>query len=455
MALLVATGFLIAITTESGPPAVRWREIIGRSLTLYARMAVEKYEMQGRAELQNWLAQLDRDSGIRTVVYDGNGQEVSGREIPEGAPELYERATRDPHSDRAFYAGRTLGAWVVTSDQGARYVVVSEYPGGFFGPFRPPIRPGLRLLHFLGVMLVTGLVCYGLARYLTAPISRLREASRRLAHGDLKARADLSIGKRRDELTDLGHDFDVMAERIESLITSQRRLVSDISHELRSPLARLNVALELARQRTGSAARTELDRIERESARLNELIGQLLTLSKLESGTELPQAQTVDLAALVREISADADFEARSRQCSIRLLAITECATAGSPELLRRAIENVVRNAVRYTAEQTAVEISLRCESDQAVITVRDHGGGVPESSLTELFRPFYRVADARDRQTGGIGLGLAITERAVRLHHGSVRAANADSDGLIVEIRLPLERKKRDDGTNGINGTD
>jgi len=190
-----------------------------------------------------------------------------------------------------------------------------------------------------------------------------------------------------------------------------------------------------------SRARTR-DRIEREAERLNELIGQLLTLARLESGAEATEKELVNLASLVDEIAADADFEARSRHRAVRLVTSEEYTTTGNAELLRRAIENVVRNAVRYTAEGTAVEIALggqRTGGDpQAVISIRDHGAGVPEAALADLFRPFYRVADARDRQTGGIGLGLAITERAVRLHGGTVTAANAPDGGLIIEIHLP-----------------
>jgi two-component system, OmpR family, sensor histidine kinase CpxA len=268
---------------------------------------------------------------------------------------------------------------------------------------------------------------------------KLRAATRRVAGGDLKARVGPAIGKRRDELADLGRDFDLMAERIESLMMAQHRLVSDISHELRSPLARLGVALELARQRAGDEAKSPLDRIEREADRLNELIEQLLTLSKLEIGNQPAPGRPVDLELLVRQIASDADYEARDRNRVARVVASESWVTTGSEELLRRAVENVVRNAVRYTAENTEVEISLRREPPSlAVITVRDHGPGAPESSLMDIFRPFYRVADARDRQTGGVGLGLAIAERAVKLHGGTVSASNAPDGGLIVEIKLP-----------------
>jgi two-component system sensor histidine kinase CpxA len=255
------------------------------------------------------------------------------------------------------------------------------------------------------------------------------------------------MGNRRDELASLAADFDVMAEKIESLVNSQRRLLGDISHELRSPLARLSIALELARQRSGADATTALERIQLEAENLNEMIGQLLALTRLESGAEAIRKTEFDLASLVGAITDDADFEARSRKRSVKLESPESCTIVGNEQLLRRAIENVIRNAVQYTAEGTEVEVKLECgdKTSEAVITVRDHGTGVPENALAEIFRPFYRVDDARDREAGGVGLGLAIAERALRLHAGAVKAVNASDGGLVVTISLPLNA--RDDG--------
>jgi two-component system, OmpR family, sensor histidine kinase CpxA len=235
-----------------------------------------------------------------------------------------------------------------------------------------------------------------------------------------------------------------MAERLESMVKAQQRLLGDISHELRSPLARLGVALGLARKRSGSEANGALDRIERESDNLNEMISQLLTLTRLESGTDGRKRSQVDLDTLVREVSEDADFEARSLNRSVQVVASDKCSINGVEDLLRSAVENVVRNAVRFTPEGTAVEVSLRKQNgsrdNYAVISVRDRGNGVPAESLEKIFRPFYRTEDARDRQSGGgTGLGLAITERAVRMHGGTVEAANAPEGGLAVEMRFHL----------------
>ncbi len=305
------------------------------------------------------------------------------------------------------------------------------------------VQPAALALRLLVVVMTGGVVCYGLARYLTSPVDKLQKATQQLAGGDLTTRVGSVLEKRGDEFSDLGHDFDLMAERIEGLINSQRRLLSDISHELRSPLARLNVALELARKRTGSEAGSSLDRIEREAERMNELISQLLSLTRLDDGAESTEEISIALADLVKEVAGDADFEASSQNRRVLIMESEDCIVTGSPELLRSAIENIVRNGLHYTADGTQVEVRLSCsrtdDGEYAVIVVMDDGPGVPEDVLGELFRPFYRVEEARDRLSGGSGLGLAIAERIIRLHGGALTATNASEKGLQVEIRIPL----------------
>jgi two-component system sensor histidine kinase CpxA len=297
------------------------------------------------------------------------------------------------------------------------------------------------------VLLTGGIFCYWLARYLTTPLLKLRATTNELAEGNLGARVATKLTKRRDEVGQLGRDFNVMAQRLESMVMAQQRLLGDISHELRSPLARLGVALGLARQRAGVEADGALNRIERESDNLNEMIRQLLTLTKLESGTDSRKRTNVDLDALVREVADDADFEARSLNRTVRVVAAEKCSINGVEELLRSAVENVVRNAVRFTPEGTAVEVALRKQNGAgdnfAVISVRDRGNGVPAEALEKIFQPFYRTEDARDRQSGGgTGLGLAITERAVRMHGGTVQASNSADGGLAVEMRLLIPHR-------------
>jgi signal transduction histidine kinase len=310
------------------------------------------------------------------------------------------------------------------------------------GPPPPPSTP-LLLLRLFITLTISGGVCYWLARYLTSPVIRLRDATRRFAGGELTVRIGKNGSKWKDELSELGDDFDSMAERIESLLTQQRQLIRDISHELRSPLARLVIAVELVRRRTGEETMPALDRIEKEAMILNEMIGQVLAITRFDSHIETIQMSAVDLGKLLEEVADDANFEAHARNCTVQVIEIINCTISGNAEWLRRAVENVVRNAVRYTHTNTSVDIMLKQIMDNSIpyaeMSVRDHGDGAPEANLPHLFRPFYRVSKARERQTGGAGLGLAITERVVKIHNGSITASNVPEGGLIIIMRLPI----------------
>jgi two-component system sensor histidine kinase CpxA len=270
-----------------------------------------------------------------------------------------------------------------------------------------------------------------------------------LASGELSTRVAKPDGEERlfggDEIQGLVHDFNFMAEQLERLVGAQKLLLRDVSHELRSPLARLSVALELAREEAPPAMMAHLQRIEREAARLNLLIGQLLRLSSMESTNASGQMDKFSLSALVEELLPDAEFEAQQRSCTISVLNHCDCMVTGNPELIYRAIENIVRNAIRYTREESVVELKFHCEERaegrMVTLEVGDSGPGLPGTELEKIFLPFYRVDDARQLATGGFGVGLAIADRAVRLHHGEVRARNKPEGGLIVSLTLPCEK--------------
>ena len=325
---------------------------------------------------------------------------------------------------------------------GSRYRLVADFQAVTLG--RILRRPRVIAAPFIVAAIISGLVCFLLARYLTTPIRRLSQATRQFASGDLGLRVSPGLGRRRDEIADLARDFDLMAGRLQELIGSQKQLLSDVSHELRSPLARLQVALGLARKREPGQCGIELDRIEREAELLNQMIGQLLSLSRLESGVTPPSAGTLDLSGILTEVVKNADFEARALN---RRVQISDCVPAtirANESLLKSALENVVRNAVKYTAEDTSVDVSMRPDSEHAsqlTIQVRDHGPGVPEEMLTRLFEPFVRIGESRDRKSGGYGLGLAIAKRAIELHGGAISASNVADGGLNVRIRLPLDQ--------------
>lgn len=292
-------------------------------------------------------------------------------------------------------------------------------------------------LHDLFVLtLVGGVFCYFISRHVTKPLYKLGEAAASIAEGRLDTRVDPSLKARWDEIADLARNFDRMAERIEALITGQRRLLGDVSHELRSPLSRLMVALSLVKQGPAEEAAENLQRIGLEALRLDTLIGQLLALTRIESGVDRGSPAPFDLTNLVQEVASDGDFEARARNRSVVIKQADACTVNGFEELLRSAVENVVRNAIRHTAKETAVEISLQISDSRALVRVRDRGPGVPESMLSEIFLPFRRVANGNSE---GAGLGLAIAERAVSVHRGKISAKNASEGGLIVEIDLPI----------------
>jgi two-component system sensor histidine kinase CpxA len=286
---------------------------------------------------------------------------------------------------------------------------------------------------------MAGLICFLLTRHITSPLLELRRAAGAIAGGNLTARAPKDLRSRADEIGELGRDFDRMAERLESLVNGHKRLLGDVSHELRSPLSRLLVAMGLARKATVQEMPELLDRIALEARRLDNLIGQLLTLSRIESGSHTTTTSSVDLTALVHEVVNDADFEARAQSRSVRVTSFEECTVSGSEEQLRSAVENVVRNAVRFTPEGAPAEVSIRRAGNFAVIRVRDMGPGVPNAMLSEIFLPFRRVQTGHETRNEGSGLGLAIAQRAVAANGGKIGATNAADGGLIVEIELPL----------------
>lgn len=417
--------------------------------------ALQAYQAGGEDAARKYLRGVHDSQHVRLFIFDDQGRDLLGRK----APEWIERVRRGRiHTADTFLGRFGPGQFLrqtLTADNGRRYTVIVDFPPEEHPFFGMHSVPGLGIVI---AVISSGLVCYILARYLTSPIVQLRSATQKLASGDLTARAGMPGSRRHDEMAELMRDFDRMAERLENLVTAQNRLLTDISHELRSPLARLNVALELARQRSGADAGSALDRMDREANRLNELIQKLLTIARLEAGGESIEKLPVHLELIIHEIAKDAAFEAQNRHCEVQATIVDDCVVIGSASLLHSAIENVVRNAIRYTQEGTSVEVRLEqgvslpratpqkvgskndgVDKAEAVVRVTDAGPGVPEEALDKLLRPFYRIDDARGRQTGGVGLGLAITDRAVRLHGGTIRVSNRPQGGLMVEIRLPL----------------
>lgn len=436
---LVVTAYIVTteVTRSRRQPNLGW-------LTVYGETAARILEREGEGELIAYFRRAEQRSNITSRLVDDGGRELTGRGTDD-LPAAVKQSIDKVKAERAIAMQPINSQFYVTqrveAPSGRPFTFVAQLPPPVY---EQPVDPYLSIiLRIFAVVLPAGLLCYWLARYIAAPVAKFRDATHQLAAGNLKVRVTPRLGRRRDELADVGRDFDLMAERIESLMNAQWRLLGDISHELRSPLARLNIALGLVRKKAGAVASVAIERIEQETGQMNEMIGQLLELDRWQFGeSELPR-ETIDLAELIESVASDADYEAASRGCSVRVVKSQKCFISGVPQLLRSAIENVVRNAVRHTAEGTSVEISLDCaparESGRAVVTIRDAGAGVPEEAIDDIFKPFYRVDEARDRESGGAGLGLAITERSVKLHRGAIVAANSPESGFVVQITLPV----------------
>ncbi len=420
LAILITVVATVLTSVLSYNPNSRIRAPFSLLLGLEGSEARYAWETGGRSALAAELNRFLDVTGARGVIFtDANGTDLL---TGEPQPELTNAARNHP---RFPVAGR--GGLIF-----ARFLHDGRYC--FFLVVSPArlVFSNLQPAHLLVVFIVV-LLCYALTYHLTAPLRALRTALEKFGHGDLDARAEESRG---DELGDLARAFNRMATRIQTLLSAERRLLLDVSHELRSPLARLSVAIELARSAESTAP--PLDRIQKEADRLNELISHMLEVTRLESDPSQRRVERVQLDELVSGLVDDCSIEAQARGCALALAPPQRVSVAGDGELLRRAIENVVRNAIRYAPPESNVEVSLENGGGQVRVRVRDYGPGVPEAALTRLFDPFYRVDPDRNRGSGGVGLGLSIARRAVELHKGTLKASNA-GPGLLVEIELPV----------------
>lgn len=291
------------------------------------------------------------------------------------------------------------------------------------------------LPYYFLVLGVTGVLCWLASVGVVSPVRRIAASIAVFGQGDLSTRVHTN---RKDEIGQLGRSFNQMAERLQRLIVSERRLLGDISHELRSPLARLKFAVKLARTSTDSKA--ALDRIERDVDRITSLVADIVEITFIEGDPAVQGTEFVRVGEMLDEVVRDCSVEAEMRGCRIAVNGRLSGEVLGNRELLRRAVENVLRNAIRYAPEHSSIDVSLAEDSRDLSISIRDYGPGVPQDTLTRIFDPFFRVEEARDAVGGGSGLGLSIAMRAVQLHHGTIGAENA-APGLSVHIAIPLFR--------------
>lgn len=399
-------------------------------------MAIQASEILARGgvgELKSWLQGNKTALGDRELFVVGpDGQDILGRRLPESAARRL--AVLNGEAVPGNFRPSRAAPQIVAAD-GSIYTVVMT-------PRRPSIFGALSLpaisLTILGIALVvSALTSWWLAEHLTAPIRRMQAGARALASENLNVRVSSGLEGRKDELAVLARDFDAMADQLRANRSATTQLLRDISHELRSPLARMRVALGLARQPPADPAR-QLDRLEREIERLDSMISQVLKLARLHGTDALLKRERFELDDVIEEVVRDANFEGATKNCRINLRGVANNAVFGSRELLHSAIENVLRNAVRYSPCDTAVEMQVARDGGVLEILVRDHGPGVPAADLERIFEPFYRVAESRDRDSGGEGIGLAITSQVMKAHGGSATAVNASSGGLEVRLNLP-----------------
>ena len=417
----VAIGGII-ITTAATFNSTEPRGPMGMLLNVQVAQAKRAYETGGREALAGVLSRFQQITQIKVLFTDSNGTDL---------------LTGTPHPELLRLPQRSR--WRVPFPFGGRPPIIAREDSSHrYRLFLIDQRRNFTSFFFLQPqhLWIVGLVvllCYGFAYHLTSPVRRLRSVVDCFGRGDFSARAPAS---RKDELGELARSFNEMAGRIQTLLAAERRLLLDISHELRSPLARLGVAVELAR--SGEDREHMLDRIQKEADRLNELVAELLQVTRVEADPSMQKHDPVHLDELLGDMVYDSLLEAKAKDCTLLLKAPAPAILAGDEELIRRALENVIRNAIRYAPHNTSVDVELTRSADAAFVSVRDYGPGVPTEDLTRIFDPFYRVDSDGNRASGGLGLGLAIARRSVELHKGKLSAQNANP-GLLVTIQLPL----------------
>jgi two-component system sensor histidine kinase CpxA len=391
----------------------------------------------GERELKTWLRENLRPArGTVLLVTNERGDELLGRAMPRELRALLRTRPPARRFDRPPNFQPVQLTPTLTGPDGEVYdLSFARAPVEIFGIF---VWPGTQVAVLSIAIAAAAVMSLLLARYLSSPIVHLQKASRALAAGALDTRVGAPFTRRRDEVGTLAKDFDKMAERVQALVVAKETLLRDVSHELRSPLARIRMALALAERRAGAQSQPDLARIEREAERLDALVGQVMTLTRLRT-TDAPRRDLLRLDTLVGEVVDDARFE--YPDATVEYSPAEEISLRGDADGLKSAIENVVRNAMIYGDRGKPIEVRLDAGPATATVRVLDRGPGVPPGELERIFEPFYRTDTSRDHRQDGQGIGLAITARVTELHGGTVSAANRAEGGLQIALELPLDR--------------
>lgn len=406
----------------------------------YANAAVAIFESGQQSALLKWLNQIGVSRHMSIFLLSNSGEIIGTRTPPANVVQVSKNLLDDRlPSEGIFKTGKLIVSHEILSTSGTYYrlAAVSEKPI----PTYVRIPWEALTIRLALAALISGMICYLLSRYLTQPLRSLGTAAKLIAKGKLNTRVGHFRGHNKDEIADLSNEFDRMAEQLETLVTSKERLLQDISHELRSPLARLQIAIELGKKKTDQLADSEFKRMELECSRLNKLIGEILNFARMEKSTTDLNLSQVDLTSLLSEIVKDANYEFKKEAIQIKIESMEPCSLFIDKRLIYRAIENVVRNASHYSPPDQPVLIRVHFSHNKKFlcISIKDKGPGVPEDQLKTIFNPFYRVDISRTKKTGGYGLGLAIAAKAVELHQGEILASNNPDGGLTVDILLPL----------------
>ena len=389
--------------------------------------------------LKQWLKHAGNSREMTFYLLCNTGEIISNANPPPVVIKITEDLVHEKLDEGLLKFGNIIVSHEILSTSGKAYrlAAVSDKP---LSHFIQITWAGLTIRLIIAVF-ISGVICYLLSIYLTKPLSTLSKAANSIATGQLSTRVGKFKGHYRDEIADLSNNFDRMAEKLEKTVKLKERLLQDISHELRSPLARLQIAIELGRKKSGDVAESEFLRMEEECIRLNSLIGEILEYARLDKSVYQLQRTLTNIPHLLQHIIDDANFEFAKKQPRVTLSAAAECKLYVDERLLHRAIENILRNALRYSPSQELVSVIVLLDESQQnlIIEILDHGPGIPPDQLNKIFNPFYRVDKSREKKTGGYGLGLAIARQAIHLHNGKIDAINQKTGGLKVQITLPL----------------
>lgn len=431
--IIVTTAWIIGeITRKSSIPA---QEQV--FMDSYANAAVATYEAGRQEALLKWMSQTGKAKQMTLFLLVSNGRIISHAKAPPHIEQIAKDLADENLTQGLLRFGKLLVSHEILSMSGRAYrlAAISEKPL----THHTQVPWAGIVLRTLVAIFISGLICYLLSVYLTQPLRSLRFAAKSIAKGQLHTRVGRFRGHHHDEIDALSDEFDRMAERLEQLMLAKERLLQDISHELRSPLARLHVAVELGRNKTDGLAEEEFLRIEKEASRLNHLISEILEYARLDKSTDAYQPATVNLIALLEQLADDANYESHGKRIKLLVERSKPLLVHLDKRLLQRAMENIIRNALRYTPKNGTITITLKTDEQHIHLVIEDDGPGVPEHQLEKIFSPFYRVDPSRGKSTGGYGLGLSIAMKAIALHHGTISASNKPAGGLQISITLPF----------------